>query len=224
MNYLAGKSLPVRGWLASLLVPLLVLPPSTLAQQPPSAAQPMAPLPTVQSLRIVPLAGNNESNDLERKIMAPLVVEVLDQYDRPIEGADVVFRFPLKGPGAFFADHTTSRKFRTNFQGQAAATGWQANNEVGSFDIHVTATYGNQVGETTITMSNAARVVDDVQKKKEKSGFWSSRWSKIAIAGAAAGIAVGVILATRGGGKSSATTTNPPITITPGAPSVGGPH
>lgn len=216
MNYSAGKSLPVRGWLASLLVLLLIMPCQGAGQQPPS------PLPTVQSLKLVPLAGNNESNDLERKIMAPLVVEVLDQYDRPVEGADVVFRFPLNGPGAFFADHSTSRKFRTNFQGQAAATGWVANNEAGTFEVHVTATYGNQVGETTITMSNATRVADDV-KKKSKSGFWSSRWTKIAIIGGAAAVAAGVILATRGGSKSAATV-NPPITITPGTPTVGGPH
>src|SRR5271155_3677102 len=111
-------------------------PPQTAPANPPPT--PLAPLPIVKNLKILVLAGNGEMNDLERKVMAPLVVQVLDQNDRPVEGAEVVFRFPLNGPGAAFAGGKTSQTFRTNGTGEAAAVNWMANNEVGAFEVHVT--------------------------------------------------------------------------------------
>ncbi len=53
--------------------------------------------------------------------MAPLVVQIVDQNERPMEGADVVFRFPLNGPSATFAGGKSSVAVRTNGTGQAAA-------------------------------------------------------------------------------------------------------
>ncbi len=214
----------ITRWLSPVLSVLLALPPVALAQQPPSPgppaqAKPAAPLPIVQNLKVVPLAGNGESNDLERKVMAPLVVDVLDQEDRPIDGAEVVFRFPLRGPSAVFADQKTFKTVLTNGQGEAAATGWTANNEVGSLQVRVTATYGNQMGETTITMYNAERVAAGELARTKKKGLWSSKWFKIALIAGGAGLAAGIVLATRGGGTASTST----ITVSPGSPSVGGP-
>jgi hypothetical protein len=210
--------------LSPVMSVLLAVLPVALAQQPPAPAaeaKPAAPLPMVQNLRVVALAGNGESNDLERKVMAPLVVDVLDLQDRPIEGADVVFRFPLRGPSAVFADQKTFKTVHTNGQGEAAATGWMANNEVGSFEVHVTATYGNEMGETTITMSNVERVeAGELAKAAKGKSFWSSKWFKIALIAGGAGLAAGIVLATRGGGGPAST---PTITVSPGSPSVGGP-
>src|SRR5262249_11204984 len=92
--------LGMRRWLALALAGWLSLPPAATPQTPLAAPQPAAPAPgqSIQSLRVVPLAGNQESNDLERRVMAPLVVQVLDQNSRPVEGADVVFTFPTTGP------------------------------------------------------------------------------------------------------------------------------
>jgi len=198
--------------------------PSVAQQTPPplpAENQPAAPLPSVQNLKVVVLAGNGEMNDLERRVMVPLVVDVLDLQDRPIEGAEVVFRFPLKGPSATFADQKTARTFRTNSQGEAAATGWTANNEVGTFQVHVTATYGNQVGETTVSMTNVQRVRDaDLTRTAKHKGLWSSKWFKIGLIAGGAGLAAGIVLATRGGGSTASTHT---VTVSPGSPSVGGP-
>ena len=180
----------------------------------------MAPLPVVQNLKVIALAGNDEMNDLERRIMAPLVVQVLDQNDRPVEGADVVFRFPLNGPGATFPNQKTSQTTRTNALGQAAATGWTANSQVGSFQVHATATYGNQMGEKTISMSNVTRIVEDVREKNKERSWWSTKKFKIAVIAAAAAAAAGIVLATRGGGSGS----QPPVTISPGSPTIGGPQ
>jgi hypothetical protein len=208
------------------VVLMLVLPAWSSAQQAPPAApaKPMAPLSTIQNLRIIPLAGAGEMNDLARRVMASLVVEVLDQNDRPIEGAEVVFRFPIKGPSATFANDRPARTVRSDAQGQAAALNWTANSETGTFQVHVTASYANQVGETDITMSNVATITDAMRKKKEqKPHFWSSKKFKIGVVVAAAAITVGVVLATRG--SSSSTTSAPPtVTISVGPPVLGGSH
>lgn len=200
--------------------------PAAPPQQPaqPASPPPAAPLAVVRSLKVIPLAGKDEMNDLERRLMAPLVVEVLDQNDRPVESAEVVFRFPLNGPGATFTGGKTSQTSRTNGQGQVAAMNWMANDQVGRFEVHVAASYGNQVGETTFSMSNVARIVAGQQHGHGEKGqhWYSNKWVKVALIGGAAAIAVGVILATRGGGHGA--NGGSTVTITPGSPSVGGPQ
>ena len=232
---------PLRGrlrrrWLPQALAVLLAVtqiqaaqqaaaPPQAPAANPPADPNSPAQAPVEQSLKVLVLAGNGEQNDLERRVMAPLVVQVEDQNDRAMEGADVVFRFPITGPGASFAGGKSSITVRTNSTGQAAAVNWMANGQVGTFEVHVSASYGNQVGETTVSMMNVPRVVEDTKKNttagKAKS-WWSHRWVKIAvIGGAAAAVGIGVFLATRGGGSKSSGST---VTITPGSPGVGAPH
>jgi hypothetical protein len=175
----------------------------------------------VRGLKVTALAGNKEMNDLENGLMAPLVVQVLDQNDRPVEGAEVVFRFPLDGPGAAFRGGNTSQTVRTNGQGQAAALNWTANNQVGPFDVRVTAAYGNQLGDTTVSMTNVTRIVEKERSGRTQAKWYSSKWFKIALIAGGAATTAGIILATHRSGSGSTPAT---ITITPGAPSVGGPH
>jgi hypothetical protein len=222
MKIRGSKGLQTWRWLPQVLSVILALSPNLGAQQSTGveqsiATKPMAPLPMMQSLKVIALAGNGEMNELNRKIMAPLVVDILDRNDRPVEGADVVFRFPLKGPGASFSNGEKSRTVRTNADGQAAAVGWMANAEIGRFQVHVTASRGNELGQTVISMSNVGRIVEET-KSKRKSG-WSSRWVKIAIVAGAAGAAAGIILATQGGGGST-----PTVSASPGSPTIGGPR
>jgi hypothetical protein len=195
-------------WLPLVLALLLALPSGAAAQAP--ANQPA----TVRTLKVLPLAGNQELNDLQNKVMAPLVVQVLDQNDRPVEGADVIFRFPLNGPSASFSDQKTAQTFRTNADGQAAATGWAANGKVGTFQVQVTASRGSEQGSTTISMTNVTRITG-AQKRTQRKG-WFSRWGKFAVAAGAAGVVVAIVLATRGGSRV--------ITATPGSPSIGAPQ
>jgi hypothetical protein len=207
---------------ASAQAPSQAPAPAPKAATPPSPAQPLAPLPVEQSLKLIVLAGNGEMNDLERRVMAPLVVQVVDQNERPVEGAEVVFRFPISGPGAAFAGGKASETVRTNGVGQAAAVGWMANGQVGPFQVHANASYGNQVGETTISMTNVTRIVAEAKKSKAKS-LWSHRWFKVAvIGGAAVAIGLGVYFGTRGGGSS--TNSGSTVTINPGSPTIGGPQ
>ena len=187
----------------------------------PVPAQPIPPsqLPVEQSLKIRVLAGNDEMNDLQRNVMAPLVVQVEDQNDRPMDGAEVVFRFPISGPGAVFTGGKTSATVRTNAGGQAAATNWTANGQVGTFEVHVTASYGNQIGETTLKMTNVTRI-EEVKKVSKGKSLWSHTWFKVAvIGGAALAVGLGVYFGTRGGGGKSGTT----VGVSPGPVTVSGP-
>jgi hypothetical protein len=203
----------VRSWLSCIIAALMACPPAAEAQAPP---QP----PPVKSttLRVVPLAGNGAVNDMERRIMSPLVVQVLDQESRPVEGAQVVFRFPLNGPGATFANGELAQTTRTNADGQAAATGWMANSTAGAFEIHVTATRNDEIGQAVISMTNATRVVDDLTANKGKSSS-KSKWIKIAIVAGVAGAVTGIVLATTHGGSGGGTT----VTAAPGTPTIGAP-
>jgi hypothetical protein len=207
----------VRYSITVVLAFLLALPPGIHAQaaQTPAQATPAAPLPTIQNLKLIVLAGQREQNDLERRVMAPLAVQVLDQNDKPVEGADVTFRFPLGGPTAVFENQQNARTVRADSNGEARATNWFANNQVGSFQVHVTATYRNQMGQATILMSNVTKVIEGKTKGRH---WWSSKTAKIVIVAVAAGAVAGIVLATRGG--SSPTT----VTISPGGPTLGGPQ
>src|ERR1035438_361030 len=120
MHHPANGNLLTRCWLPQVLAAILIVTPVYADEQAPAApqnppapsqpapappqtapanapAKPMAPLPVIKNLKLLVLAGNGEMNDLERRVMASLVVQVLDQNDRPVEGAEVVFRFPLNG-------------------------------------------------------------------------------------------------------------------------------
>jgi hypothetical protein len=226
-----------RRWLPQAVAVLLVVTQVQAAEQaaapqapaPPPSATPAAPapaqplpavqLPVEQNLTVRVLAGNGEMNDLQRHVMAPLVVQVVDQNERPMDGAEVVFRFPLNGPGANFSGGKTSASVRTNSGGQAAATNWMANGQVGTFDVHVSASYGNQAGEATVKMTNVTRIEEN--KKVKSESLWSHTWFKIAvIGGAAVAIGLGVYFGTRGKGGASGTT----VGVSPGQPTVGSPQ
>jgi hypothetical protein len=179
----------------------------------------MAPLPAERSLKVIALAGDREMNDMERRVMAPLVVQVTDQNDRPVEAANVVFRFPLNGPGATFADQKTSKTVRTNGQGQAAATGWMANGQTGTFQVHVTASYGNQIGEVVVSMTNVTRITGEGRSFRRHRSWYSSKWVKIALIVGGAAVVTGIILLVKNRGSSTQ-----PITVSPGSPTVGAPQ
>jgi hypothetical protein len=201
---------------------MLSMPPFVVAQTaptqlPPVKTEPMAPLPTVQNLKVFVLAGEGEMNDLERGVTAPLVVEIRDQNDLPLEGADVIFRFPATGPSGSFLEGKLTQTAITNAQGQAAATGWRPNNQPGPFRVNVTASDGNRMGQAVISMFNVTRITDDMAKDRKKKAWWASRKWQILIALGAGAAVAGVLFAGGNGGPAQ-----PAITITPGAVTIGG--
>jgi hypothetical protein len=170
------------------------------------------------SLRILILEGQDATNNIEKGLSTPPVVEVRDRDDRPVESATVVFRVPPAGPGGSFAGQQLSKTVLTNTQGQAIASGFEPNKLTGRFKIHVTATAGSRMGEAEVNQTNTADRFSQTPEPPHKK----MTWKKWAIIGgiAAVGATVGVILATRGG--SSSASANPTITISPGPVTIGG--
>jgi hypothetical protein len=208
----------MQRWLPVTLAMLLALPPGMSGQAPTPPPQIAAVQPaTIRDLKIIALAGSQAMNDLERKVMAPLVVQVLDQSDQPVEGADVTFRFPLAGPSASFPDQKNVNTVRTNADGQAAALGWMANDHVGTFQVQVTATRGNEQGSAMISMTNVTRITD--QEKSGHKKWWTTKWGKIAIVAGAAGVAAIIFVAVHSSSSGPRV-----ITATPGSPTIGGPQ
>jgi hypothetical protein len=99
MRFPTSECFQANRLLPAFLASILAFPPNLLAQQPPVQPPPES-LPVVENLRVIPLAGNHAMNDLERRIMSPLVVQVLDQNARPVEGAQVILRGWLDGARA----------------------------------------------------------------------------------------------------------------------------
>lgn len=212
MQYSSGGVAIVYRTMAVALVALLTLPAPVAAQDTPAVVPPTAAIPMTQNLRILPLTAPNSVNDLERLVMSPLAVQILDQNDLPVEGATVIFRFPLNGPSAMFAGQQTGQTVRTGANGQARATAWTANNQVGSFAVQITATRGSEMGVASIVMTNVARVIPESERPRKH--WWTSKWAKIAYVAAAAAITTGIVLhngdsTLRGG---------------PGVPVIGGPQ
>ncbi len=206
--------------LASLLGISLALPLGATAQPQSKSGSPAVSQPaTVRDLKVVPLAGDREMNDLERRVMAPLVVQVRDQSDLPVDGAEVTFRFTLEGTSASFSGQKTAQTFRTNADGQAAATGWMSNGHVGTFRVQVTAIRGDEMGSAVISMTNVTRITEKNGGKPKH--WWSTGWGKAVLVAGVAGIVSAVLLSTRGGSSSSGRKV---ITITPGSPTIGGPQ
>jgi hypothetical protein len=191
-------------------------PASQTPAQAPAPAQPqapIAPLPTVQSLKVLVLEGNKSINNISRHIGIQPIVEVRDENDQPVEGAVVVFRLPPSGPGGSFPGNSPTLKVGTNAQGQAAASGFVPNDQQGRFDIHVTASYENRTGETTVSQTNSLNNLSRLVITQKKP-LWRSKWVLIGVGAAVAG---GIVLAlTLSGGSSKQQ-----VTITPGAVTIG---
>jgi hypothetical protein len=191
-------------------------PASQTPAQAPAPAQPqapIAPLPTVQSLKVLVLEGNKSINNISRHIGIQPIVEVRDENDQPVEGAVVVFRLPPSGPGGSFPGNSPTLKVGTNAQGQAAASGFVPNDQQGRFDIHVTASYENRTGETTVSQTNSLNNLSRLVITQKKP-LWRSKWVLIGVGAAVAG---GIVLAlTLSGGSSKQQ-----VAITPGAVTIG---
>src|ERR1700735_298384 len=102
---------------ALLIIPMIF--PAWAAAQQPVAAPPVSLPAQVNSLKILVLEGLDAVNSTAKQKGTPPVIEVRATNARPVEGATVVFRLPLSGPGGFFLGQTGSFTTKTNGEGQA---------------------------------------------------------------------------------------------------------
>ena len=189
-------------WRHAVAVCLLVVNPWT------APAEAQQPQPT---LAIVVAEGEGAINNINQRVMHDPAVQVVDQNQKPVAGAAVVFFLPSQGPSGQFFDGTRTLSVTTDAQGRAVARGIKINGIPGQMQIRVTASYQGQTATAAITETNLGG-----------GGKGLSKTAKIIIIVAlAAGATAGAIAATRGG--SSAPAAAPPITITAGTPTVGAP-
>jgi hypothetical protein len=199
---------------ALALAGALVLPAPILAQAAGAAAQNL--VAQSGNLKIVVLEGEGAKNNVRAKSATAPVVEVRDEADKPVPGAEVVFQMPATGPGGVFHGWMRTQTVRSDAQGRAATTGYTPNDEEGRFNIKVTATSGAKTGSMIVAQSNVRGTGASAASGSRK---W---WKPVAVL---LGVAVvgGVVAGTRGGNDTT-TTATVPVTITPGAVSVGGPR
>jgi hypothetical protein len=199
------RSAGVRSFLSLNLAFLLGLPPGTA-----SAAQLKLGAPA--KLNVVILEGEGAINNIRQPAASELAVRVEDESHRPVARAAVLFTLPDSGPSGAFADAGRTLLVRTDNAGRAAAKGLRANGTQGKFEIQVRASFGSLTANASITQVNS--VVAGVTRKRRFSGKLIA-----VLSGIGAAVAVGLVVATRNGSASSTS-----IEISPGSPSVGGPH
>jgi len=170
------------------------------------------------SLQIVIVEGEGAINNVKQRVNREPIVQVEDENHKPVAGAAVIFFLPNDGPGGAFANGSTTLTTTTNAQGQAVARGIRFNNQAGSMQIRVAASFAGQTASAIITQTN---VLGIAASGAATGGL--SLTAKLLIIGAivGGGIAAGVIVANHGGSNPPAPGT---ITITPGIVTVGGPQ
>jgi len=150
---------------------------------------------------------------------------VTDETGKPVEGATVSFTLPMEGPGGVFASGGRTEIARTKADGQAAVWGMRWNGVTGPFEIRVTAVKGQARAGMTLTqnlagegpLKSAAKSAAKLPSKLPGGG--GHKWLWIALAGAAAGGAVGFVKAK----GSSASTGSSSASALSGAVQIGAP-
>jgi len=181
------------------------------------AAQAPATNRELGGLRLVVLQGEGAFNDIQRKTGRDPVVEVRDENDRPLAGAQVVFSLPESGAGGTFEGGVRTFTTTSDPNGMAAARGLKPNSVEGRFQIRVIASLGGKTGTVAITQSNTLAGGAVVPGKRGGG----KKWLLLLVAGGA----TGGILAAKSGSKGTPGPAGPPPTIlSTGTVTVGGPR
>ena len=173
-------------------------------------------------LQIIIVEGEGAINNVKQRVNREPIVQVEDENHKPVAGAAIIFFLPNNGPGGTFANGSSTLTTTTNAQGQAVARGIRFNNQPGSMQIRVSASFAGQTASAIITQTNVLGVA-----ASGASVGGLSLATKLLIIGAVvgAGVAAGVVIANHGGNSGGSTATPPStITITPGTVTVGGPQ
>ena len=161
-------------------------------------------------LKVSVIDGDGAFNDIKAKSGHAPAVEVRDESNDVVAGAEVVFTLPALGPGGAFANGQRSMKATTDARGIAAAESFRPNATEGRFAISVAANYMGKQGSAVVGQSNTLAAASHSNKK-----LWI-------ILGVVGGGAAGAILATH---SSSSSGGPPPATsISVGPVVVGGPR
>lgn len=213
-------ALPVTSWAQQKQeTPAPAPAPAAAQSAAPAQAQPASPAPAAAeappptSIKLAVVQGEGAINNIEKRVVTEPIVEVRDQENRPVKGAEVVFTTPATGPSATFFGASRTYTVKSDENGRARGTGLSPNVEEGTYPIEVTATLGNLQTSVSITQTNA-RAPEMKTAKKNVFG-----WRLLTAIGAGAAAAI-VAAARRDGGNGSST----PTSISVGGVSVGAPR
>lgn len=194
----------------AFLITLLLF---NLNAQPPT---PPASQTSVPKIHVDVLEGNGQLVNIKSRVNPAPVVQVVDDANKPLQGALVVFFLPSQGPGGTFANGSRNLTVTADRNGRAVASGIVPNNQTGNFEIRASASFEGQTATATISQTNVSGI------SASSTGGGISKKGLIIILAVAGGIAGGV-LAARGGGSSSSSAGSGGIIITAGTPTVGAP-
>jgi hypothetical protein len=166
-------------------------------------------------LKLTVIEGEGAFNDMKHKISHPPAVRVVDESNNLVKGAEVTCTLPAVGASGQFADNKRSGTGISDDTGIARCPAFKPNTEEGRFNIKLTAAYQGKTGSIVISQSNTTAGGTSVGDKKSNKTVWIV----VAVAGGAAG---GILAATHKG--TSAPPVVPPVTLTAGAITVGGPR
>jgi len=159
-------------------------------------------------LRLQIVQGDRSENVIGRSSTVPISIRVTDRNSRPVTGATVILTAPNEGASGDF-DGQNSFRMMTNEDGLAVVRNYRPNRIEGRYPVLVQAEYLGELATGIMVQTNA------VAKK--------SHGKMIAIV-AAAGGAVGIAMAARGGGSSNPSAPVGTPTISFGGASVTGPR
>ena len=216
----------IRRTLSCIVTSILVAPVQGAGQQaqaaPPVQTQTAPPqAPGLAALRVKVLQGDGAVHNIQSGRATPIVVEVREQNDRIVEGAEVTFQLPLTGPGGFFfPTQSLTQTVRTNFQGQAVGAGFRPNAEQGSFEVKINVAYGNQTRTMVVTQYNSRDLFSYEPAHPKPTPFYKKVWFIAALAGGGTAAGLGIYYWTRSNGSSSSSA----LSLTPGQVSIGPPR
>jgi hypothetical protein len=167
-----------------------------------------------RELKVFVLQGEGAVNSIRTRSATEPVVEVRDERNQPVQGAEVVFQLPAVGPGGLFAGQKSTWTGRTDANGQVVAAGFVPNQEQGRFHIRVTATHSGNIGRATVAQSNSIRPVPSGEPRRAGHSGW---WKAVAVMGAGGAVG-GILWATRRGEG------RPTVVLQPGTVSFSGPR
>jgi len=168
-------------------------------------------------LTITVLKGEGGKNSIKSRTGTPIEIEVRDNQNKAVAGAQVIFQLPSFGASGSFPGGQLTERTTTGPDGHAIMTGFVPNDTPGRFNIKITADSGSLSGTAVVSEINVAELPSDRQKSRK------SLWILLA-AGAGGGVAAAVLA---GGGSSTPAAPPPPapsVTVTPGTITVGGPR
>jgi len=170
------------------------------------------------NLHIDIVEGDGALVNVKSRVNPVPVVQIVDDNNTPLPGVPVFFVLPSTGPGGDFTNGSKALNLTTDREGKAAAKGIIPNQQLGQFEIRVSASYQGRSATATITQTN----VSGISTTGNGGGISKKGLIILAIVGGA--VAGGVIAARNAGSSSSMVTSSGGITITAGSPTVGAPH